>query len=166
MLGAGMPGEEITVTTAQESRGGFLGFLTTLPGILTAIAALITAGTGGVVYLANGDSSGQQEMRIVVEQPAPDAPTEDEAAELDVSADTGLSSDDPVQDMIDDCSYGDVDACVWVLETLSQDCFEGYGFSCDALYAVSPVGSAYEWYGGTCGEYFADLGYAGTCSEL
>jgi hypothetical protein len=154
------------VNTAQESRGGFVGFLTSLPGIITAIAALITAGTGGVVYLANGESPGQQEMKIVVEQPAPDAPTDGEAAELDVSADTGLSSDDPVQDMIDNCSAGDIDACVWVLETLSQECYEGYGLSCDALYAVSAINSDYEWYGGTCGGYFADLSYAGSCSEL
>lgn len=154
------------MTTEQESKGGFLGFLTTVPGILTAIAALITAGTGGVVYFANGDS-GQDVTRVVVEtQPAPAAPAPEEAAAVDVSASTGLSSDDPVQTVIDDCGNGDLDACAWVLETLAQECYDGYVGSCDALFAVSPIGSDYEWYGGTCGGYYADLSYAGTCSDL
>jgi hypothetical protein len=163
----GPNGGGVRVTTEQESRGGLLGFLTTLPGILTAIAALITAGTGAVVYLANGDDSAPDKTRLVIEtQAAPAAPTDAEAAAVKVSADTGLSSDDPAQAMIDDCASGDTDACAWVLETLAQECYDGYGLSCDALYAMSPAGSDYEWYGGTCGEYFADLTHAGTCSTL
>ena len=166
-LHTGMTGDDMTVNTERESKGGFVGFLTTLPGILTAIAALITAGTGGVVYLANGNGSGPEDTRVVIEtQAAPDTPTQDEAAELDVSADTGLGSDDPVQAMIDDCSYGDIDACVWVLETLSNDCYNGYPHSCNALYWVSPVDSDYEWYGGTCGGYLDDFSFAGTCEQL
>jgi hypothetical protein len=138
-----------------------------LPGILTAIAALITAGTGAVVYLANGNDSEPDKTRLVIEtQAAPATPTDEEAAAVKASADTDLSSDGPVQDMIDDCGNGDIEACAWVLETLAQECYDGYGISCDALYAVSPIGSDYEWYGGTCGEYFADLTYAGTCSTL
>ena len=157
----------ITVTTTQDSRGGFASFLTTLPGILTAIAALLTAVTGGGLYLANSNGSEDGPARVVIETVAgPAAPSNEEAAAVDVSASTGLSSDDPVQSMLDGCGSGDVDACAGVLETLTQECYEGYGLSCDALYFVSPLGSEYEWYGGTCGGYFADLAYAGTCSEL
>jgi hypothetical protein len=154
------------MTTERESRRGFLGFLTTVPGILTAIAALITAGTGGVAYLAGGGSSGPDVERVEIRTlPAPTAPAEVDAADVNVSAETGLSPDDPVQAMIDDCGEADVDACTWVLETLAQECYEGYWLSCDALYEVSPIGSDYEWYGGTCGGYFADLTYAGACSS-
>jgi len=156
------------VTTVQETRGGFLSFLTTVPGILTAVAAVITAVTGGVVYLANGsDSSAQDNPNIViVPQSVPDAPTGNEPVLVDTDAATGLSPDDPVQAMIDACDQGDPGACAWVLETLAQQCYESDPLSCDVLYVVSPVGSDYEWYGGTCGGYFADLTYAGTCSEL
>jgi hypothetical protein len=53
-----------------------------------------------------------------------------------------------------------------LLDTLSWECYDGYALSCDLLYWVSPIGSDYEWYGGTCGEWFADLSFAGRCSEL
>ncbi len=143
------------MTQVQESRGGFVGFLGTVPGILTAIAALITAGTGGVVYLANDNGSGPggDEKIIIVTQEAPTVPTDADAAAVDAWVNTGLSSDDPVQVMIDSCGNGDLNACASVLVTLAQECQDGYALSCDVLYAVSPLGSDYEWYGGTCGGY-------------
>jgi hypothetical protein len=33
---------------------------------------------------------------------------------------------------------GDLDACAAALETLSEECYDGYTLSCDVLYRVSP----------------------------
>jgi hypothetical protein len=157
------------VDTERESRGGFIGFLGTIPGILTAAAALITAvGTGGFFLVGGGGNNAEpDETRVVIEtQAAPDAPSTEVAAEVDVSADTGLSSDDPVQALIDACSQNDYDACVELLETLADGCYQGDPYLCNALYWVSPVDSDYEWYGATCGGYLDDDSYAGGCELL
>jgi hypothetical protein len=175
------------MTTTQEPRGGFVGFLTTLPGIITACAALITA-IGGI-YVVN-DAGGQSEPAPVVAptqepepaptvEPEPEATVEPEpepaplpndsinlASQLRVDVDPGLSVDDSVEVMIEDCALGDVASCVELLDTLSWACFDGYGLSCDVLYWVSPIGSDYQLYGGTCGGWFADFSFAGRCSEL
>lgn len=167
------------MTTTQEPRGGFVGFLTTLPGIITACAALITA-IGGI-YVVN-DAGGQPEPPPVVaptHEPEPEPTVEPEAepaplptdsinlaSQLRVDVDPGFSVDDSVEVMIEDCALGDVASCVELLDTLSWACYDGYGISCDALYWVSPIDSDYEWFGGTCGGWFADFSYAGRCSEL
>ena len=44
-----------TMETGTARRGGFIGFLTTIPGILTALAGLLTAAGG--VYVATNDHS-------------------------------------------------------------------------------------------------------------
>src|SRR4051812_29256014 len=36
-------------------RKGFVGFMTSLPGVLTAVAGLVTAVTGGGLYLSSGN---------------------------------------------------------------------------------------------------------------
>lgn len=43
----------------QERKGGFLAFWTTLPGILTGLAALITAVVGAVALFKTQDSNGK-----------------------------------------------------------------------------------------------------------
>lgn len=174
--------------TTHESRGGLLGFLATIPGIITACAALITA--IGTVYVTNDDGSPPDPTPPVVQptsepppstsdpqptlqpqdddgpEPAVSPPVdEDVAAVLDVDAFTGMGVDDSVQITLEDCAAGDLVACGTVLDTLSQECYGGFWLSCDVLYEVSPIGSAYEWYGGTCGGFFADLTFAGVCSE-
>lgn len=189
--------------TTQEPRGGFLGVLTTLPGIITAVAALITA-VGGTVFVANDDDV--PEPPAVVEpsrepepepqstrepeptpepepiptpepepeptpesEPEPAPPPDDSievASDIRLDLDPSLSIDDPVQRMIENCAVGDVTTCIELLNTLSWECYDGNALSCDVLYWVSPVDSDYEWYGGTCGEWFADLSFAGRCSEL
>lgn len=191
------------MTTTQEPRGGFVGFLTTLPGIITACAALITA-IGGI-YVVN-DVGGRPEPGPVVastQEPEPEPTAEPEptptaqpeptptaepepeptaepepepaplpndsvrvASQLRVDVDPGLRVDDSVEVMIEACALGDVASCVELLDTLSWACYDGYGLSCDALYWVSPIDSDYEWFGGTCGGWFADFSYAGRCGEL
>ena len=147
------------MTTTQEPRGGLLGFLTTLPGIITAVAALITA-VGGTVFVANDDPV--PEPSIVVEptrapdpeptpepeptpapEPEPAPPPEDSielASDIRFDLDPSLSIDDPVQRMIEDCAVGDVATCIELLDSLSWECYDGYALSCDVLYWVSPVG--------------------------
>lgn len=77
---------------------------------------------------------------------------------------SGLESADPVQQLITQCGEGDDSACLQILDALTQDCSDGSGLACDALYEVSPIGSDYEAYGATCGGRLPDA-YADTCSE-
>jgi len=173
------------MTATQEPRGGFVGFLTTLPGIITACAALITA-IGGI-YVVNDVGASPEPVPAVAPTQVPEpepavdpepeptvdpepAPLPDDsislASQLRLDVDPGLSLDDPVQLMIEDCALGDVDACFELLDTLSWACYSGYGLSCDALYWMSPVDSDYTLFGGTCGGRLADFSSAGRCSEL
>lgn len=153
------------MTSDITHRGGFLGFLTTIPGILTALAALVTA-VGGV-YLTNnsGPSPAPQPEITIINPGAMPEETISTTEQLDVASVTGTTGDSAVDQMINDCAAGFSDACTELLDMLSQECFEGYGLSCDVLYEVSPVGSDYEAYGATCGARFGPE-YAGTCGAL
>ena len=48
---------------------------------------------------------------------------------------------------------------------LADERYGGALLSCDALYLLSAVGSAYEDYGATCGGRVVDWSLAGVCSE-
>jgi hypothetical protein len=155
-------------------QGGFLGFLTTLPGILTAGAAVITAVTGGVV-LSNGhgsnghgeDSSGGGTTYniSVVGEPVPAASGSVDPTSLSSSGLSDASADTGVDALVADCANGDADACTQLLDQLADECYQGYGLSCDVLYEISAEGSAYEDYGATCGGRY-DWSYADLCSTL
>jgi hypothetical protein len=151
------------VTTERESSGGFLGFLRTIPGILTACAALITAvGTVAGVYLASANASDSEEPGTVdTSQPAPE-PEPEPAPE---PAPEPEPEPEPEPDPYYACFAGVLEACGEVLDILDADCLAGDPLSCDWLYLASPIDSAYWWDGGTCGWYFQDLSYAGFCSE-
>jgi hypothetical protein len=162
----------LAMTTGRESRGGFLGFLSTIPGILASAAALITAiGTTAGVYLANADASGSGEPppTVATSQPAPEPepePAPEPAPEPEPEpAPEPEPEPEPEPDPYDECFAGDLEACGEVLDILDADCLAGDPLSCDWLYLASPSGSAYEWVGGTCGWYFEDLSYAGFCSD-
>jgi hypothetical protein len=144
-------------------RGGFLGFLGTIPGILTAGAGVITA----LATLYTADAALRSPEQPPVEaQPAPDAPVDADSvatrAESAPAADAMLS--DPATDLLTDCANGFVDSCDTLLYLLVDDCYYGDPYSCDALYWISPLGSDYEAYGATCGG-LVDWQY-GRCSEL
>ncbi len=148
------------------------GFFTTLPGILTAVAGLITAVTGAVgIYLSQGDDRSTEDtptsaLPSTTDQAEP-VPDDSGQADLDglPAGFTQASVDDEVSALIDECAGGDAGACTTLLDTLAVECSQGYGISCDYLYYVSPVGSAYEDYGATCGGRY-DWTYVGVCSEL
>ena len=145
-------------------RGGFVGFLTTIPGILTALAALVTAFGG--VYLSNAGGSQSPQPAITIINPgATPEGTVGTTEQLDLTAVTETTGDSAVDQMINDCAMGSFDACTGLLDVLSQECYEGYGDSCDVLYQVSPIGSDYEAYGATCGARFGPE-YANTCGAL
>jgi hypothetical protein len=168
-----------TMETGTARRGGFIGFLTTIPGILTALAGLLTAAGG--VYVATNDhskSTTQPEAKPVTVNlsvaggAAPTVPADvgQQALRLDNASGAlggiqDTSTGDPVQQLVDQCAQGSVEACSAILESLTQECYQGSGLSCDVLYAVSPVGSDYETYGATCGyRYSPDI--AGGCEEI
>ncbi|MFD2094300.1 hypothetical protein [Blastococcus deserti] len=159
-------------TNVQSApRGGFIGFLTTIPGILTAAAAVITALSGGLFLVQDGTApSGGAATNITVEaHPAPDSSTPEDASAIDAgnaSAELdGAAVDDSTATLIDECAAGYVDACQTLLDVLVDECYYGVGLSCDILYWATPVGSAYEEYGATCGGRFG-WEYAGACGQL
>ena len=174
----------------ETPRSGFLGFLTSLPGILTAFAAVLTA-VGGIVFAVNqGDSkaggtpSPQTSTTPVSTQsqtPPPGNLTKSGGrAPVDVTvtfqtlrlgnapADTNSlpsqGSDGSAEQLINACSEGDENACVTIIKDLVYECEQGYGVSCDVLYEISPVGSDLETFGATCGLRL-DADVADTCSE-
>jgi hypothetical protein len=170
------PTKEQGMSEQATTRNGFVGFLTTVPGILTAIAALATA-LGSVYLGVHGDPLGsrpdQKPATLTVNltmspggpPPAAAATTSQESLRLD-NVDSGqLATDDPVQQLIDGCTQGVESSCVEILDELTQSCSTGSGLSCDVLYEISPPGSNYEEYGATCGARVGDE-FADTCSEL
>ncbi|PRY50152.1 hypothetical protein LY71_104189 [Geodermatophilus tzadiensis] len=161
------PVQDPSAPGAARPGGG--GFFTSLPGILTAVAGLVTAVTGAVgIYVSQGDDATVPSDPTVSTTDTP-APVPEDTGEADVGdlpADFSETSlDDDATTLIDTCAAGDLGACATLLDTLAVECADGYGISCDALYFVSPVGSAYEDYGATCGGRY-DWTYAGICSEL
>jgi hypothetical protein len=152
-------------------RGGFVGFLTTIPGILTAAAAVITALSGGLFLVQDGNGSSESAAtNITVEaQPAPDSSTPEDATSIDAGTASaelgGAAVDDFTSTLMDDCAAGYVDRCQTLLDVLVDECYYGIGLSCDILYWATPVGSDYEDYGATCGGRFG-WEYAGACGQL
>lgn len=151
------------MTTDATERGGLLGFMTTIPGILTALAALVTA-VGGI-YLSNNDSQPPPPEITIINPGAMPEETIGDTGQLDLAAVGDTGGGTVVDQIIEDCAAGFWDACMQILDVLSQGCYEGNGQSCDVLYQVSPVGSDYEAYGATCGARF-DWEYANTCGAL
>jgi hypothetical protein len=168
-----LPQQPIEAPSTRDetpSRGGFLGFLTSLPGVLTAAAGLVTAVTGAFgIYLSQDDGSSTPSTGGGTGTAAQGAPVPEGSGQVDIGGlTTGLTNasvDDEVSALMTDCAGGDAGACTTLLDTLAEECYQGYGISCDALYLVSAVGSAYEDYGATCGGRY-DWTYAGVCSEL
>jgi len=143
--------------------------MTSLPGVLTAVAGLVTAVTGGVgLYLSQDDKpdTGRGDTYITVEAaPVPAGEGQVDADDLAAGV-PEASGEDEVTALVDSCANGDYNACDTLLYMLANECYAGYSLSCDALYQISAGGSAYEDYGATCGGRVYDWTYAGVCSEL
>ena len=146
---------------AAEPRG-LLGFLGTIPGILAAVAAVITASTGWYIAQSSSGETTQDIPQAAAPVPQPTAPVDVGAVQSQLPDVQVGGTDD---DLVSACSAGDVDACVDLLDQLTVECMDGIGISCDALYLLTPEGSVYEEYGATCGGRFG-WEFAGVCSEL
>lgn len=165
------------MSETREARGGFIGFWTTLPGLLTAVAAVLTAAGGFYFASRSHDTSPPPptppDARQVVINfttsggDAPPVPSDVSASELRLSR-VDVTAASPVADvhhLIDRCGSGDDSACSEILDGLVKECDGGYGVSCDMLYEISEPGSDYESFGATCGLRL-DMSYAERCSEL
>ena len=161
-----------------ESGGRFIQFWTTVPGVLTAIAAVITA-VGSIYFAGQGGKDDDppptdQPTVIVVPNLAGGGETAPDVDELNLNslsldevpevtaADPGAEFDQS----LDACAAGDEVACAVVVDQLVDECAQGYGLSCDALYLVGEPGSDVEVFGGTCGGRFDFDEVAGACSDL
>ena len=158
--------------SAQQPKG-FVGFMTTVPGVLTALAGVVTAlgsvwiGLGSHDVTPTPPTPSTTTMTITQAPQTDAAPPEVSSAEADalrLGNANGLQMEDNGSGLVDACAQGDYSACAQLLTTLVQECDAGYGISCDILYAVSPVGTALEEYGATCGYRF-DVDVAGTCED-
>lgn len=160
------------MTLDTRPRGRILGFLKTVPGVITAIAGLITAMVGLMQLSplsAHGESGGTSQQPVIVNITPETTPDENVTPEqVDVAEANSVpeaTATGPVQQLIEHCAAGSVDACTRLLGLLANQCYQGHSLSCDVLYHVSPAGSAYQSYGATCGGRVT-WDYAGTCSQL
>jgi hypothetical protein len=165
---------EPLATAPETHRRGFLGFLTTIPGVLTAAAALVTAAGGA--YAARHSGAGSDpphaqppaaviNLTLSAQAPAPRG-GETVASTQALQAVPVRDAQDPAEQLVQNCAAGDDTACARVVEGLVQECQDGSGLSCDVLYELSDEGSDYETYGGTCGYRYNTMVNAGSCQEL
>jgi hypothetical protein len=137
-----------------------------MPGVLTALAGVITAlATLYAVHVSSGSSAPPLPQSP---QPAPDVSTSVDAGSVaeqvgDTSW-TGTTVDDEATTLATDCADGSIDACTALLDLLAWECSDGDPYACDALYLISPVGSDHEACGATRGGRFEPVD--GRCSEL
>lgn len=99
--------------------------------VIGALATVIVGVIPVVITLIQSDNS--------------DRPTETQAAP------TVLTSSAVAPIMVPQASEPNTIGDDQVLDQLALNCYDGDFDACDQLYEVSPVGSDYEWYGGTCG---------------
>jgi hypothetical protein len=154
--------------------GAFLRFWTTLPGLLTAAAAVITA--VGTIYVASLSSSkGAAPPPVppttttvtVAPSTPPAAASSISPVSLDVNAvDPNTLGDAAADSLLSDCANGSATACADFVETMAQGCYNGDLFYCDVLFVVSPSNSLYEEFGATCGYRLSTTEYANKCSVL
>jgi hypothetical protein len=140
--------------------------MTSLPGVLTAVAGLVTAVTGGGLYLSQDDGGGGGSTTVITMTAAPQP--EGSAQVNTDNLGEGLpetSADDQVTALVEDCLAGSVASCDELLYELANECYQGYPAGCDDLYFISDPGSAYEDYGATCGGRLEDWAYAGDCID-
>jgi hypothetical protein len=153
-----MPGD-------QRPAGG--GFFSTAPGVLTAVAAVITA-AGGVYGVYVGQHRVTAEPTSTVTAIVPDDRTGDTPAPAD-------PADDPVDGAVDDPVDGAVDGPVDGTDPASTDVIGGIALLYDGTSPVEEGESGADpfavWYDSTDvdGQVAADdcaLGYADACVTL
>ncbi len=141
----------MTQTNTTIQRGGFWS---SMPGILTAIATLVTAVVGGFL--------GYQQLKKDSASPAPSPPPSVHLT-VDMAALPAVAASQPaIADPVDGCANGNEADCLTVLDMLTEGCGTGNMQACDLLYEVTPVGSDQEEFAATCG-YRDDGENAGEC---
>jgi len=144
--------------------GGVLGFLTSLPGILAAVAVLLSAATGGVgLYLHHdGGSGGDGDSYGIEPGPVPQGDGQVDTQVLDADP-PEASGDQEITALVNGCLDGVTSDCEKLLYLVAVDCSDGSWSSCDDLFLISAYASPYQDYGATCGGRFDDWTYAGNC---
>jgi hypothetical protein len=157
----------------DDGGGGFIRFWSTMPGVLTALAGVITA--LGTLYL--GMNRGADDPKPVathgpttpVLEPSPGpAPTTTVAATAATPVPSRpVPANATTVDPVTGCAQGNTRDCATVLDRLVTDCRDlDDGWACDMVYEVTDPGSELEWLGATCGyEFTTDL-YAGSCESV
>ena len=137
--------------------GRFIRFWKTVPGLLTAVAAVLSAAVPLYLHLNNDEAA---------------APARAAPAVQPVIIDLGSSAIQRVErgnraisDPVDACIAGNPMACAQVLAELEDGCDGRSGLDCDVLWEVSEAGSELEWFGATCGHRFETDIYAGECEQ-
>ncbi len=151
-------------STDVPRRGGLLGFLGTVPGILTASAGVVAVVALLCAVLVTTNPPTLTEPA----QPAPESSTGldpgNVVAEVVSASLTDATLDDETAALVTNCAGGLVAACTTLLDLLAEGCSDGDPYACDVLYRVGPLGSEYEVYGATCGGRFGSA-YVGRCTE-
>jgi hypothetical protein len=141
--------------------------MTSLPGVLTAVAGLLSAATGGVgLYLSHDDGPGPvgDTYNIIEAAPVPEGDGQIDSGGLGEGL-PDSSGDDQITTLANGCLDGVMSDCDTLLSVVAVACADGDMVLCDDLYQISEYGSSYEDYGATCGGRYYDWTYAGICSS-
>jgi hypothetical protein len=129
---------ETASTSGNEtaSTSGFLRFWTSLPGVLTAAAAVITA--VGSIYLASSGATANAVPAPAAAQPSSSATTRSlSATQIDSITNSTNNAD---RALINSCAGGDQNSCALVVTGLQQECSQGLAVSCNVLNVLFPFG--------------------------
>jgi hypothetical protein len=173
-LATDMKGQFPAMTTSDDSpdaeasgpetgRGGFMSFWGSLPGVLTALAGLVTAVSGIYFASARGPQDPQPPPTTQASAVSSDAPVVVPVLISPSELQTVQVDEPALRDPLDGCADGNIADCERLIEELVADCDYGDPDACNVLYELSPVGSDLEDFGGTCGYRLDDWTYAGEC---
>jgi hypothetical protein len=168
-------------SSVGEAPGRGRKLFATFPGVVTAAATVVVAlGVGLVVTTVYGGSDGRNGSAqgpptskttatsapsFTAGAPSPGlAPGQIDPRRV-LAALADMPGDDEVLPLMSSCADADARACASLGDALVLRCYQGDGISCDLLYEISTVGSAYETYAATCGGR-VDVSSAGTCRQV
>jgi hypothetical protein len=137
--------------------GGRGSFWTSLPGVLTALAAVISAAVPLYLHFNDGGSGPRDRPEV-----PPVVHIHMDGGTLAQVSQDDASLDDPVAG----CIGGSAPACNQVAEILVEQCDRDSPEACDWLYELTDEGSDLEWFGATCGDRFDTDLYAGRCATV
>ncbi len=157
----------------RRHRGGTIAFIAAVSGLLTALAALLHAAGAFRTDAASRSGPVSVHSELTTAPPASSAPPSADATSAAASVQLNSSAQSQVRivqgsgsnPLISECAAGDTSACATILNDLIDGCQNDNLKSCDALYAVSPVGSTLNTWAATCGARYSDESLAGRCAD-